>query len=137
MRTQSVGVPVSAEPPTASGNDGDDEGYEDDATAAAAVDMDDVGGGGRTCGAGSSSRSGHRGAGRDSEQKGSRTDGAAGTVSRSVTATAAAAAAEALNVGGSNSRTARGSKSIFDTFGVTLPKGFGPRDWASSPSSEI
>ncbi len=43
-------------------------------------------------------------------------------------AAAAAAAAEALNAGGSDSRTARGSKSIFDTFGVTLPKGSGPRD---------
>ena len=135
-----VGVPVSAEPPAASGDDGDDEGYEDDAAAAAAVDMDDVGGGSMwTRGAGSSSRSGHRGAGRDSEQKATHTDGsgAAGPVSRSVTAAVTAAAAEALNVGGSNSRTARGSKSIFDTFGVTLPKGSGPRDWASSPSSEI
>ena len=136
--TYAVGVPVSAEPPTASG-EGDDEGYEDDATAAAAVDMDDVDGGSMwTRGAGSSSRSGHRGAGRDSEQKATHTDGsgAAGTGSRSVTA-AATAAAEALNAGGSDSRTARGSKSIFDTFGVTLPKGSGPRDWASSPSSGI
>ncbi len=87
-----------------------------------------------------------RGTGRDSEQKVAHTDGsgAAGPVSRSVTATTAAAtttaaAAEALNVGGNDSRTARDStgKSIFDTFGVTLPKGSGPRDWASSPSSEI
>ncbi len=109
--------------------------------------MDDVDGGSMwTRGAGSSSRSGHRSAGRDSEQKGSHTDGsgAAGPVSRSVTAatttaaaTTAAAAAEALNAGGSDSRTARDSKSIFDTFGVTLPKDSGPRDWASSPSSEI
>jgi hypothetical protein len=92
-----------------------------------------------TRGAGSSSRSRHRGAGRDSEQKARHTDGsgAAGPVSRSVTATTTAAAAEALNAGGSDSRTARDSKSIFDTFGVTLPKGSGPRDWASSPSSEI
>ena len=57
-----VGVPVSAEPPAASGDDGDghgdngdDEGYEDDATAAAAVGMDVVGGGSMwTRGAGAS-----------------------------------------------------------------------------------
>jgi hypothetical protein len=66
-----------------------------------------------------------------------RRQAAAAAAAAAAATAAAAAAAGALNAGGSNGRTTRGSESILDTLGITFPKGSGPRDWASSPSSEL